>query len=77
MRRAPVRPAAAKAGEWLAAMKGWSHLEEDDRTHSFAGNPVFMNDKVVAVLEGDSAGIAVYSRETEGTKLCGSPAADL
>src|SRR3954454_3673937 len=67
---APDGPADAKAGDWLAQMKGWSRLEEDDKAHAFKGEPVFFNDKVVAVFEGKSAGVAVYSRQTDGAKLC-------
>lgn len=63
-------PASAEAEPWLSALKNSSRLDEDDRAHTFGGQPVFMNDKVVAILEGDSAAIAVYSRQTEGTKLC-------
>src|SRR4051794_19386916 len=56
----PDAPAAAKADAWLAPMKGWSRLEEDDKTHAFRGQPVFMNDKVVAVLEPGSPSVSVY-----------------
>jgi hypothetical protein len=66
----PDAPVAAKADEWLAPMKGWSRLEEDDKAHAFHGQPVFMNDKVVAVLEPGSPAISIYSRQTQGTKLC-------
>jgi hypothetical protein len=66
---APDSPKSAQAGEWVAG-KNWVRLEEDDKTHAFKGEPVFFNDKVVAVFEGESAGIAVYSRQTEGGKLC-------
>src|ERR1051325_8997794 len=67
---APDSPVSALAGEWLSRMNGWSRLEEDDKTHAFRGQPVFMNDKIVAVLEGDSPVLAVYSRQTQGSKLC-------
>jgi hypothetical protein len=67
---APDGPTGEKSAEWLAQMKGWSRLDEDDKAHAFKGTPVFFNDKVVAVFEGSSAGLAVYSRQTEGAKLC-------
>jgi hypothetical protein len=63
-------PSSAQAEQWLSAMKSSSHLEEDDKAHVFGGQPVFMNDKVVAVLEADSPAISVYSRQTQGAKLC-------
>src|SRR3954454_18433627 len=47
---APDAPTAAQAEQGIAATKGWTRLEEDDKKHAFAGQPVFMNDKVVAVL---------------------------
>lgn len=67
---APDAPSGAQAEKWLSAMKGWARLEEDDKAHAFGGRPVLMNDKVVALLEGDSPAVAVYSRQTEGAKLC-------
>jgi hypothetical protein len=67
---APDAPAGELAGTWVAGMKGWSRLEEDDKGHVFGGVPVLMNDKIVAVLEAGSPALAVYSRQTEGTKLC-------
>jgi len=66
----PDAPATAAAGQWLEKLEASSRLVEDDKSHSFSGRPVLMNDKIVAVLEKDSPGIAVYSRQTEGTKLC-------
>lgn len=66
---APDSPKSAQAGDWVAG-KNWVRLEEDDKTHVFKGAPVFFNDKVVAVFEGDSADVAVYSRQTEGNRLC-------
>ncbi|MFI5381783.1 MAG: hypothetical protein ACHRHE_21000 [Tepidisphaerales bacterium] len=67
---APDAPADALAGQWLSRAGGWSRLEEDDKTHTFRGRPVFMNDKIVAVLEADTPAISVYSRQTQGAKLC-------
>lgn len=66
---APDAPADTLAGQWLSRASGWSRLEEDDKTHSFRGRPVFMNDKIVAVMEADTPTIAVYSRQTQGAKL--------
>jgi hypothetical protein len=63
-------PAAAVAEPWLARIGTGSALSEDDKTHTFRGQAVFMNDKLVAVVEADSPGVALYSRQTPGTKLC-------
>lgn len=67
---APDAPTAAQADKWIAATKGWTRLEEDDKKHAFAGQPVFMNDKVIAVLDRNSPAVSIYSRQTQGTKLC-------
>jgi hypothetical protein len=67
---APDAPATPSAAQWLTQAKGWSRLEEDDKAHAFKGQPVFMNDKVVAILEPNSPAISLYSRQTEGAKLC-------
>ncbi|MGA2501253.1 MAG: hypothetical protein ABSH20_26235 [Tepidisphaeraceae bacterium] len=67
---APDAPANATAGPWQSRASGWSRLEEDDKTHSFRGQPVLTNDKIVAILEADTPSLAVYSRQTQGTKLC-------
>lgn len=48
----------------------WSRLEEDDTAHRFAGCPVLVNDKLIAVLRKDSPDIDLYSRQGGGTKLC-------
>jgi hypothetical protein len=38
-------------------------LAEDDITHRFAGSAVLTNDKIIAVLPKDGAGILLYSRQ--------------
>lgn len=65
----PDAPAAAGAEPWVSHLAGAVRLEEDDKTHSFRGHPVLMNDKIVAVLELDSPALAVYARQTLGSKL--------
>ena len=66
---APDAPAGALAESWVAKLTGAIRLEEDDKKHAFHGRIVLMNDKIVALLDADSPGIAVYSRQTQGSKL--------
>src|SRR6185437_7363005 len=66
---APDAPSTKLADPWIAKLIGAVRLDEDDKTHSFHGHTVLMNDKIVAVLEGDSSDLAVYSRQTQGSKL--------
>ena len=65
----PDAPAAALAEPWISHLVGSVRLEEDDKSHSFRGRTVLMNDKIVAVLVADSPALAVYSRQTQGSKL--------
>ena len=67
---APDVPAAESAAPWFSNQAKWSRLEEDDTAHPFRGSPVFMNDKIVAVLEREAPRIAFYSRQAPGMKLC-------
>ncbi|MCX6904697.1 MAG: hypothetical protein NTW03_14690 [Verrucomicrobia bacterium] len=67
---APDVPAAVLAEPWLANQTEWAGLAEDDTAHRFRGNPVFVNDKIVAVLAQDSPIVELYSRQTQGAKLC-------
>jgi len=67
---APDAPAGSLAESWLAHQSEWSGLPEDDTTHQFRGSPVFLNDKIVAVLAKESPLLEVYSRQTQRTKLC-------
>src|SRR5580765_2593926 len=60
--------APTASGQALSNQAKWARLDEDDTTHRFRGSPTLMNDKVVAVLE--NAQLALYSRQTEGYKLC-------
>ena len=60
----------ATSEEWLSKKAGWSKLEEDDTEHRFAGRALFTNDQIVAVLAADTADLDVYSRRTQGLKLC-------
>ncbi len=54
----------------FAKPQGSTLLEEDDRTHRFAGCPVLMNDKLVLVVGKDAPQVDVYSRQPSGLKLC-------
>ncbi len=67
---APQASSGATMEEWLSRKSGWSKLEEDDTAHRFAGCAVFVNDQIVAVLSQDAADVEVYSRRTQGLKLC-------
>jgi hypothetical protein len=67
---APEAPAGALAAPWLLNQAKWFRLEEDDTAYRFRGGPVFMNDKIVAVLEKDTPLMALYSRQTDRTRLC-------
>jgi hypothetical protein len=63
-------PKGGLADPWLSNPGQRTRLEEDDTTHRFQGVPVFMNDRIVAVLERDAPRVAVYARQTQGVKLC-------
>ena len=60
--------ASSLAPEVLTARKGWTAVPEDSLTHSFAGDVVFMNDRVAVVVRGKAAGAEVYSKLTGGFK---------
>jgi hypothetical protein len=55
--------------EGLAKPRGSTLLEEDDCRHRFAGCPVLMNDKIVAVVCKDAPQVDVYSKQASG-KMC-------
>src|SRR5438477_203880 len=61
---------AAQAEEWLSRFSVRTRLDEDDKNHVFKKRVVFLNDKVLAVLDENTANLAVYSRQTDATKLC-------
>jgi hypothetical protein len=67
---APQASSVPLSAQRLAEKEGWSELQEDDTTHRFEGCAVFLNDKIVAVLRNDVPDVDVYSRQTEGLKLC-------
>jgi hypothetical protein len=54
----------------LAKLQRSTALDEDDCQHRFAGCPVLMNDKIVAVLHKDAPEVDMYSRQYSGLKLC-------
>lgn len=68
---APAEALAALSDKTLSQKRNWVAVKEDDTAHRFTGAAVFMNDKIVAVLDRDTADVALYSRQTQGLKLCG------
>ena len=47
----------------------WPRLDEDDTTHRFQGNAVFLNDRLGAVLRRESAELEVYARQGGTVRL--------
>jgi hypothetical protein len=54
----------------LAKLQKSTGLDEDDCQHKFAGCPVLMNDRIVAILHKGAPEVDVYSRQISGVKLC-------
>lgn len=52
----------------LAEKTGWTIVPEDNLTHKFKGDTVFLNDKITVVLRCSSCGAEVYSKTAEGLK---------
>lgn len=52
----------------LAAKKGWAAIAEDTLTHTYAGDAIFMNDRVAVVLRRNASGAEVYSKSSSGCK---------
>ena len=67
---APAEAAAALSGKALSQKARWVQVRENDTTHRFNGCTVFLNDKIVAVLHHGSPDVDMYSRQTQGLKLC-------
>jgi hypothetical protein len=67
---APAETAAGLSEKTLSRKTGWLPVKPGDTTHRFRGCTVFMNDKIVAVLHGDSGDVDLYSRQTQGLKRC-------
>ncbi len=61
---------ATLSGEGLSKQNSWSPLAEDDKAHRFAGCPVMMNDKIVAVFHQDAPLVDLYSRHAQAMMLC-------
>ena len=68
---APAEAVAALSEKMLSQKKGWLPVRENDTTHRFGRSVVFLNDKIVAVLQKGAANVDLYSRQTRGLKLCG------
>jgi hypothetical protein len=47
---------------------GWTLLPEDDLTHKFRGDAVFLNDRLAVVLRSAGAGAEVYGQTPAGPK---------
>jgi len=58
--------AAPIGDDAMSARKGWTAVPEDNLTHAFTGDAVFMNDHVAIALRLKSAGAEVYSRSSGG-----------
>ena len=56
-------------GKALLERPGWTAPAEDDLTHRFKGDAVFLNDKLVVVLRAKGGGAEVYARAEGGCKL--------
>ncbi len=67
---APAEAVAGLSEKTLSRKTGWLPVKENDTTHRFKGCAVFMNDKIVAVLHGDSGDVDLYSRQTQRLKRC-------
>jgi len=50
----------------LTRKSGWKIVPEDDITHTFRGDTVFLNDKLIVVLRHSGMGAEVYSRTADG-----------
>jgi len=67
---APQASAVPLSEQQMSKKSGWSMLEEDDTAHRFEGCAVLVNDKIVAVLHKETPSVDLYSRQTQGMKLC-------
>jgi hypothetical protein len=64
--------AAASAplpGEVLSKKTGWGEVPEDNVTHQFKGDAVFMNDRLALVLRRGAPGIELYSTGPESPTM--------
>jgi len=64
-----VSPSATALSEAeLARKTGWTIVPEDNLTHKFRGDTVFLNDKIMIVLRRSGCGAEVYSTTKDGLK---------
>jgi len=63
-----VSSASPLANEAVAKRAGWQVVPEDNVAHQFAGDAVFMNDKLAVVLRKQGRGAEVYSKAANGFK---------
>jgi len=60
--------AATLPAQSLAAKTGWGQVPEDTLSHTFAGDAIFLNDKLAIILRKNGSGAEVYSRTPDGMK---------
>ena len=63
-----VASAEPLANEAVAKRVGWQLVPEDNVTHPFTGDAVFLNDKLAVVLRKQGRGAEVYSKTANGLK---------
>ncbi len=62
-----MSPAASPlASGVVAARTGWTELAEDDTTHRFQGDVVFVNNRIAVVVRKRGTGAEVYARDARG-----------
>jgi hypothetical protein len=66
----PAEAADALSEHELAEKRGWTAVRGGDTAHRFQGCPVFMNDKIVAVLRSNTSDVDLYSRQTDRLRRC-------
>jgi hypothetical protein len=59
---------SALSADALVARTGWAAVPEDNLTHSFAGDAVFVNDRVAVVVRRNMAGAEVYTKSARSFK---------
>ncbi|MFO8014444.1 MAG: hypothetical protein R6X20_14190 [Phycisphaerae bacterium] len=67
---APAETVSPLSKKDVMEKRGWTAIRESDTAHCFQGAAVLMNDKIVAVLRGDTSEVDLYSRQTAGLKRC-------
>ncbi|MCE5229821.1 hypothetical protein LLG95_09525 [bacterium] len=60
---------APLTAQTLDRPSGWTLVPEDNTTHTFTGDAVFMNDKLAVVLRKQSSGVEVHYKSAAGFKI--------